>query len=206
MEIVRNAFFEGECRIGLPPAVFKHLALGKERSERMAFLGFQIDDATAEKFAAMAASEGGKSALMRRLVERAVGDGRAPTRAMLATSASRKVTIRLSESELHLLATIATQRGMNRTQWIVSLVRARLGFSVQQTHDERQALRAVARELNRIGGNINQIAHAANLNRLIGQSVKIEVEAIREASARIEAALAELRVALRRNADYWQGR
>ncbi|MBM3578927.1 MAG: MobC family plasmid mobilization relaxosome protein [Alphaproteobacteria bacterium] len=172
----------------------------------MAFLGFQLDDALAEKFAAMAASEGGKSALMRRLVERAVGDGRTPARATIATSASRKVTIRLSDSELQLLATIAARRGMNRTQWIASLVRARLGFPVQQTHDERQALRAVARELNRIGGNINQIAHAANLNRLIGQSVKIEAEAIREASARIEAALDELRVALRRNADYWQGR
>jgi len=77
---------------------------------------------------------------------------------------------------------------------------------VQQTHDERQALRAVARELNRTGGNINQIARPANLNRLLRQSVKIEAEAIREASARIEAALAELRVALRRNADYWKVR
>jgi uncharacterized protein YukE/predicted DNA binding CopG/RHH family protein len=172
----------------------------------MAFLGFQIDDALAAKFAAMAATEGGKSALMRRLVERAVGDTNAPARAMAATSASRKVTIRLKESELHLLAIFAAQRGMNRTQWIASLVRARLGFSVQQTHDERQALRTVARELNRIGGNINQIAHAANLNRLIGQSVRIEAKAIRDASSQIEAALAELRVALRRNADYWQGR
>jgi len=172
----------------------------------MAFLGFHIDDALAEKFAAMAATEGGKSALMRRLVERAVGDGSAPARGKIAASASRKVTIRLSEGELHLLATIAAQRGMNRTQWIASLVRTRLGFPVQQTHDERQALRAVARELNRIGGNINQIAHAANLNRLIGQSVKIEAEAIRDASAQIEAALNELRGALRRNADYWQGR
>ena len=172
----------------------------------MAFLGFHIEDALAEKFAAMAATEGGKSALMRRLVERAVGDRSAPARAMMAISASRKVTIRLSESELHLLATISAQHGMNRTQWIASLVRARLGFPVQQTRDERLALRAVARELNRIGGNINQIAHAANLNRLIGQSVRIEAEAIREASARIEAALNELRGALRRNADYWQGR
>ena len=172
----------------------------------MAFLGFHVDDALAKKFAAMAANEGGKSALMRRLVERAVGDGRAPVRATMPTSASRKVTIRLSESELHLLATIAAQRGMNRTQWIASLVRARIGFPVQQTHDERQALRAVARELNRIGGNINQIAHAANLDRLIGRSVKIEADAIREASACIESALAELRAALKRNADYWEGR
>ena len=172
----------------------------------MAFLGFHIDDALAEKFAAFAANEGGKSALMRRLVEQAVGNGESSTEATIATGASRKVTIRLTESELRLLAAIAAQRGMNRTQWIASLVRARLGFPVQQTHDERQALRAVARELNRIGGNINQIAHAANLDRLIGRSVKIEADAIREASARIEDALDELRAALKRNADYWEGR
>ncbi|MGE3265773.1 plasmid mobilization protein [Methylocystis sp.] len=154
----------------------------------------------------MAANEGGKSAAMRRLVEHAIGNETSPAEGAMRTGASRKVTIRLCESELGLLATIAAQRGMNRTQWIASLVRARLGFPVQQTHDERQALRAVARELNRIGGNINQIAHAANLNRLIGQSVKIEAEAIREASAQIEGALVELRAALKRNADYWPGR
>ncbi len=172
----------------------------------MAFLGFHIDDALAEKFAAMAASEGGKSVLMRRLVMQAVGKGKSPPEAIIAAGASRKVTIRLGESELGLLAGIAAQRGMNRTQWIASLVRARLGLPVQQTHEERQALRAVARELNRIGCNINQIAHAANLDRLIGRSVKIEAEAIQKASARIEAALAELRAALKRNSDYWEGR
>ncbi len=172
----------------------------------MAFLGFHVDDALSEKLAAMAAREGGKSALMRRLVEQAVGNGKAPVQGRLATGASRKVTIRLSESELHLLATIAAQRGMNRTQWIASLVRAWIGSPVQQTHDERQALRAVARELNRIGGNVNQIAHATNLDRLIGLSVKIDAAAIREASACIERALGELRAALKRNADYWEGR
>jgi predicted DNA binding CopG/RHH family protein len=172
----------------------------------MAFLGFYVDDALAEKFAAMAASEGGKSALMRRLVEQTVGNRKSSTQATNATGASCKVTIRLSESELRLLATIAAQRGMNRTQWIASLVRARIRSPVQQTQVERQALRAVARELNRIGGNINQIAHAANLDRLIGRSVKLEADAIREASAGIEAALRELRAALKRNADYWEGR
>lgn len=171
----------------------------------MAFLGFHVDDALAEKFAAMAADVGGKSALMRRLVEQAIGDRNSPAQGTLPTGRSCKVTIRLRESELTLLAAIAARRGMNRTQWIASLVRARIDFPVQQTHDERQALRAVARELNRIGGNINQIARAANLDRLLGRSAKIEAEAIREASARIEGALAALRAALKRNADYWEG-
>ncbi|MGJ0513383.1 hypothetical protein [Methylocystis sp.] len=100
----------------------------------MAFLGCHIDDALAEKFAAMAANEGGKSVLMRRLVEQAIGNGRSPARVAMTAGASRKVTIRLRESELRLLSTIAALRGMNRTQWIASLVRARIGFPLQQTH------------------------------------------------------------------------
>jgi hypothetical protein len=172
----------------------------------MAFLGFQIDDAVAERFAAIAANEGGKSNLLRRLVEQAVGSGESARRHAPVSRASCKITIRLRETELRLLESVAAQRRMTRTQWTASVVRARLGFSVQQTHDELQALRGVVRELNRMGGNINQIAHAANLNRLIGLPPNIEADAIREASAQIEAAVAEVRATLRRNAEYWEGR
>jgi hypothetical protein len=113
------------------------------------------------------------------------------------------VTIRLRQSELHQLIAIAADRGMNRTQWIAALVRSRIGVPIQQTSDERQALRAVARELNRIGGNINQIARAANIDRLYGRPVRIDGNAIRKASAVVEAGLSELRSALSQNAKYW---
>jgi hypothetical protein len=172
----------------------------------MAFLGFQIDDAVAERFAEIAANEGGKSKLLRRLVEQTVGSGESVRRHAPLSRPSCKITMRLREDELRLLESVAAQRRMTRTQWAASVVRARLGFSVQQTHDELQALRGVARELNRIGGNINQIAYAANLNRLIGLQPDIGADAIREASAQIEAAMAEVRASLRRNAEYWDGR
>ena len=77
----------------------------------------------------MAVTEGGKSALMRRLV--ASGRRKSAVRATTPTRRPAKVTIKLSESELHLLATIAPQRGMTRTEWIVALVRARFGSPVQ---------------------------------------------------------------------------
>ncbi|MGJ0507658.1 MAG: plasmid mobilization protein [Methylocystis sp.] len=190
----------------MPPAIFNRVSLEWGLSHRMAFLGFHIDDAVAERFAALAANEGGKSNLLRRLVEQAVGSDAAIKPPAPLSQSSCKITIRLREGELRLLESVAAQRRMTRTQWVASAVRTRLGFPVQQTHEEAQALRAVVRELNRIGGNINQIAHASNLNRLIGLQGRLDAEALRAASDGVQAALAEVREILRRNASYWEGR
>ncbi|MBL7590315.1 plasmid mobilization relaxosome protein MobC, partial [Escherichia coli] len=73
---------------------------------------------------------------------------------------------------------VAEARGMSRTQWITSLVRARLGVEHPQTGDERLALRAIARELNRIGGNVNQIARAANTEARSNRAVSIDEGAL----------------------------
>jgi hypothetical protein len=172
----------------------------------MAFLGFHIDAVVAERFAALAANEGGKSNLLRRLVEQAVGSDAVDKPSAPYSQASCKIKIRLREGELRLLESVAAHRRMTRTQWIASVVRVRLGFPVQQAHDEAQALRAIVRELNRIGGNINQIAYVANLNRMIGLPGGLDAEAVRAASDGVQAALAEIREILARNASYWEGR
>ena len=110
------------------------------------------------------------------------------------------------ESEMRQLAEVSHQRGMTRTGWIVALVRSRLGSPVQHSPDEHAALRAVVRELNRIGGNINQIARAANTSVLQGRAVEPDLSAIQEAKLVVDKALAQLRNALDGNADYWDGR
>ena len=93
---------------------------------------------------------------------------------------------------------------MTRTGWIVALVRARLGSPVQHSPDEREALRAIVRELNRIGANINQIARAANAGVQQGRSIETGLSEIREAKAVVESALTELRRTFGDNADYWR--
>jgi hypothetical protein len=95
---------------------------------------------------------------------------------------------------------------MTRTGWIVALVRSRLGSPVQHSPVEHDALRAIVRELNRIGGNINQIARATNTSVLQGRVVEPDLSAIQEAKFLIERELAQLRNALNGNADYWDGR
>lgn len=169
----------------------------------MPTLTLRVSDELALQFAALAATEGGKSALIRRLLESAVGAPESK-RAPVAVGSPQKVTVRFRESEMLQLREMASARGMTRTQWITSLVRSRLGAPAQQSDGEREELRAIARELNRIGGNINQIARAANT----GEGVKAGASkpGLEEARAALEALQGELKGVLDRTSTYWEGR
>jgi Bacterial mobilisation protein (MobC) len=171
----------------------------------MALISLRISDEVAARLSAVAASEGGKSALLRRLIADVLSAS--PARiAPLPVGRPQKITVRFRESEMRQLAEISNQRGMTRTGWIVALVRSRLGSPVQHSPGEHASLRAIVRELNRIGGNINQIAQAANTSVLQGRAVEPDLSVIREAKTVIELALAQLRGALDGNADYWETR
>jgi hypothetical protein len=171
----------------------------------MALISLRIPDDVAARFSALAVAEGGKSALMRRLIADAL-DVRSPCAAPLQIGRPEKVTLRFRENEMRQLAEIAHRRGVTRTGWIVALVRARLGSPVQTCPGEREALRAIVRELNRIGANINQIARAANAGVQQGRAIETGLSEIREAKAVVESALTELRRVFDDNADYWQTR
>src|SRR6202171_6500112 len=135
--------------------------------ERMALISLRLPDDVAARLSSVASSEGGKSALLRRLITDVLNAS--PARiAPLPVGRPEKVTVRFRESEMRQLADTAGQRGMTRTGWIVALVRSRLGSPVQHSPGEHASLRAIVRELNRIGGNINQIARAANISVLQG--------------------------------------
>jgi Mobilization protein NikA len=171
----------------------------------MALISLRIPDDVAARLSAVAASQGGKSALLRRLITDVLNAS--PTRiAPLPMGRPQKITVRFRESEMQQLVDISRQRGMTRTGWIVALVRSRLGSPVQHSPDEHAVLRAIVRELNRIGGNINQIARAANTSVLQGRAVEPDLSAIQDAKLVIETELAQLRSALNGNADYWDGR
>jgi len=171
----------------------------------MALISLRVPDDVAADFSTLAETQGGKSALLRRLIAEAL-DALAPRISALPVGRPEKVTVRFRESEMRQLAEVSHQRGMTRTGWIVALVRSRLGSLVQHSLDEHAALRAIVRELNRTGGNINQIARAANTSVLQGRAVEPDLSAIREAKFVIETALPQLRNALDGNADYWDGR
>ena len=171
----------------------------------MALISLRVPDDVAAGFSALAATEGGKSALLRRLIADALNASSARI-ASLPVGAPQKVTVRFRGSEMRQLAEVSHQRGMTRTGWIVALVRSRLGSPVQHSPDEHAVLRAIVRELNRIGGNINQIARAANTSALQGRAVEPDLSVIHDAKSVIKSALAQLRGAFEDNADYWETR
>ncbi|MGJ0503062.1 MAG: MobC family plasmid mobilization relaxosome protein [Methylocystis sp.] len=169
----------------------------------MALISLRIPDDVAARFAVLAVTEGGKSALLRRLITDAL-DIQATGAVPLPIGRPEKMTLRFRENEMRQLSEIAQRRGMTRTSWIVALVRARLGSPVQTCPDEREALRAIVRELNRIGANINQIARAANAGVQQGRAIETGLSEIREVKGVIESALTELRRIFVDNADYWR--
>ena len=171
----------------------------------MALISLRIPDDLAARFSALAVTEGGKSALLRRLITDAL-DARPPCAAPLPIGRPEKVTLRFRDSEMRQLSELAHRRGMTRTGWIVALVRSRLGSPVQHSPDEREALRAIVRELNRIGANVNQIARVANASVQQGRAVDPDFSEVREARAVVERTLAELRRAFDASANYWEAR
>ena len=169
----------------------------------MALISLRVSDQVAAEFSVLAATQGGKSALLRRLIADALD---APATRILALPVGRpeKVTVRFRETEMRQLAEVSHQRGMTRTGWIVALVRSRLGSPVQHSPDEHAALRAIVRELNRIGGNINQIARSANRGELDPGAESWKMLA--ETRFALEALQGELKGVLDRTSTYWEGR
>lgn len=169
----------------------------------MAFIGVQVSDEMKARFAALAQAEGGQSALLRRLVATVTDQAPDPARP-LAGGVSDKVTVRFRRSERAAISDAASARGMTRTGWIASLVRARLGLGLPLDRGEAEALRAIARDLNRIGGNINQIARAANAAVQAGKPVSVDPAVLDEAQAAVQEAKTVMREALARSAGSWQ--
>jgi hypothetical protein len=172
----------------------------------VALISLRIPDDLAVRFSALALTEGGKSALLRRLISQAL-DLQSPCAAPIPIGKPEKITVRLRDTEIRQLTEVARMRGMTRTGWIVALVRTRLRSPVAPSPDEREALRAIVRELNRISGNINQIARAVNAAGAYPSSNgEVRSHEIRETKAAVERVAAELRRILDDNAAYWESR
>jgi hypothetical protein len=90
---------------------------------------------------------------------------------------SERVTVRLSSEEMEAVQPLAKEFGGVR-EWIVALVRSRIRPGAPQfALNEVQALYESNRELWALGRNVNQIAHAMNLD--IRQAGRLEGSASR---------------------------
>ena len=172
----------------------------------MAFFGLRLPDDLAARFDAMAASHGGRSALLRGLVDQAL---RNPQDEVLVPSPRERTTarveVRLTATDIERLDAAASERGLKRTEWIVALLRRRLFGKSPPPQADRALISQSWRELNRIGINLNQAVRALNAATMVDSGLDLAREAARVASFQeeIDGQLRALGRALAGDVSYW---
>ena len=158
------------------------------------------------RFDAAAARQGGRSRLLRRLIESAADAALPAVPGGPPRGAGLKLTVRLAPEDLAALDAVARETGLSRTQWTVALIRRRLHDRPQLAAPDATAFIGVQRELRRIGVNVNQIARALNTAVLEGKVLDLEIVQLEAFAVEIRAHLSGLQAAFRGNLDYWSER
>lgn len=167
----------------------------------MAMFAFQLPDALAAKFDAIAS--GGRSKRLRELVAEAVGQ-EAPRPSTAARGPSTKLTIRLKDEDQAALDKAADADGLMRTEWALAVLRRRLHGRPKFGRREELAFYAVQEELRRIGVNLNQITRALNTAVMPGTVLSAEIAQLEAFREEIRAHVRGLKGAFRGNLDYWE--
>ena len=164
----------------------------------MASMSARIPDPLAARFDAFASSRGGKSRVLRALMEAAL-QGSTPVAEVVGSAAGRssKVTLRLREEDLSALDDACADTGLRRTEWIVALVRRRLSGRPQFDRASAASLLEARRELRRLGVNLREMAEASGDR---GEPPAAQLEALR---ADVRAQLEGIRQAIAGNLAYW---
>lgn len=95
-----------------------------------------------------------------------------------------RIEIKLTESELLKIESIAKESGYSRNMWVALLVRNYLTKAPQFGQHEIEALGNSSRELLHLARNINQIARALNIS--LDASDMLKAEDVKQLADRIE--------------------
>lgn len=155
------------------------------------------------RFDSAAGPRGGRSRLLRRLMDEAAKAALPQATEAARTRFASKLSLRLTSADLAVLEAEAAAMGLTRTQWTVALIRARLHRRPQLSRPEALAFIEVQRELRRIGVNINQIARALNTAVMDGAVLDAEVTQLAAFSDEIRGHLVGVREAFEGNLAYW---
>jgi hypothetical protein len=169
----------------------------------MAFIGLRVSDQLAARFEAVAATRGGKSKLLRAMIEAVTkappGEGEGSG---AARGASQKVTLRLKPDDLAALDAAARQAGLRRTEWLVACARRRLKAKPQFNREEAISLLEARRELRRIGVNLRELARRLAEKEAAAAE---DLAAIQTFQADVRRQIEGLRSAIDGNLAYWSG-
>jgi hypothetical protein len=171
-----------------------------------AMLSIRLDADALAALDGFAVGRGGRSAVLRQMIEQTVREGAGRPHINRPEGAARnRVSLRFTDVEIAVIAHRASQRSTDRAGWIKALVRRHLALKSRVDDGLLAELAPIRMQLLRIGRNLNQAMKAANAAMLESGDKKIEPELRRIADMRMEISEQVTAVgdAMRGDASYW---
>ena len=166
----------------------------------------RIDADTLAAFDGYAEARGGRSAVLRQMIEQvATAHRAAPHFERPDGAVSNRISLRFTDTENLVIAHRAAQRSTDRSRWIKALVRRHIGLKACVDDGLLAELAPIRMQLLRIGRNLNQAMKAANAAMLETGDKQIEPELLRIADMRLEISeqVAAVGEAMRGDTAYW---
>ncbi|GGE97453.1 CopG family ribbon-helix-helix protein [Sphingomonas prati] len=167
----------------------------------------RLPDDLARQFDTIAEGGGGRSAVLREMIERVcAAEGVMLPPLPITDKPPDRIEIRLPKEDGAELQRVASERRLKRTEWIVALVQSRLRAAPVPPLDQLNELIDIRRELRFIGKNVNQAVKALHAANMEESRLELPREAARVASMKeaIDQQIAAIGDALRGDLKYWQ--
>jgi hypothetical protein len=164
----------------------------------------RISDDTATAFDVVAATVGGRSALLRRLVQDQACGLPAGAEAASGLRTAARLMVRLAAPEATHVAAHAAAMGLRRAGWVAALVRRHALGRPTLDRAQETTLLAIRSEIRRIGVNLNQIARAMNTAVIEGRVLALELRSVEDLRRELRGHMAALREAFAGNLAYWE--
>ena len=171
-----------------------------------ATLTIRLDADALAAFDSFAVARGGRSAVLRRIIEQTLPErAGGPFIDRPEGAARNRVSLGFTDVEIAVIAHRASQRSTDRSGWIKALVRRHLALKSRVDDGLLAELAPIRMQLLRIGRNLNQAMKAANASMLETGDKQIEPELRRIADIRMEISeqIAAVGEAMRGDASYW---
>lgn len=171
-----------------------------------AMLSIRIDADALCAFDGFAVGRGGRSALLRQMIDQTLQESvDRPLIDRPEGAAHNRVSLRFTDAEIAVIEYRASQRSTDRSGWIKALVRRHLALKSRVDDGLLAELAPIRMQLLRIGRNLNQAMKAANLRMLDDGDHRIENDLRRIADMRMEISeqVAAVGDAMHGDASYW---
>jgi hypothetical protein len=171
-----------------------------------AMLSVRVDADALAAFDGFAVGRGGRSVLVREMIDQAVRDSLdRPIIDRPDGPARNRISLSFTDVELSVIEVRAAQRSTTRAGWIKALIRRHIGLKSRVDDGLLAELAPIRMQLLRIGRNLNQAMKAANTAMLETGDKAIEPELHRIADMRMEISEQIVAVgdAMRGDASYW---